>query len=269
MKIRVLGCSGTIARNCRTTSFLIDHDVLIDAGTGVGDLELSELMQIDDVFLTHCHLDHIAALPLLLDAVASLRNTPIRVHALFETIQSLKEHIFNNQIWPDFTRIPHPNKPLLEYVYLQVGDIIDIKNKRIQVLPAVHIVPATGYAVKSLVPDSAYWVFSGDTAHNPAFWEVVNQLPVGLLVIETAFSEQEKKIAILSKHLSPSGLEEELSCIKDAEAYPIYITHTKPAAINRIMVEVDDINRRRILLGQQPYRIHWLCAGQCLDVENT
>ena len=52
MKVRVLGCSGAIARDCRTTSFLIDHDVLIDAGTGVGDLTLEEMVQIDHIFVT-------------------------------------------------------------------------------------------------------------------------------------------------------------------------------------------------------------------------
>ena len=40
MKVRVLGCSGAIAKDCRTTSFLLDENVLIDAGTGVGDLTL-------------------------------------------------------------------------------------------------------------------------------------------------------------------------------------------------------------------------------------
>jgi ribonuclease BN (tRNA processing enzyme) len=266
MKIRVLGCSGTIARDCRTTSFLIDHDLLIDAGTGVGDLELAQLEQINDIFITHCHLDHIAALPLMIDAVASLRNTPIRVHALPETIESLKNHIFNNEIWPDFTKIPHPDSPLLEYLPIQIGDVVDINDKRIQVLPAVHIVPATGYAVKSLESNSPYWVFSGDTAHNPAFWEIVNQLPVGALVIETAFSEQEKEIAVLSQHLSPSGLEEELSYMENPSAYPIYITHTKPAAINRIVAEVTNINHQRIALGLSPYQIHWLSAGQMITL---
>lgn len=266
MKIRVLGCSGTIARNCRTTSFLIDHDILIDAGTGVGDLELSELVQIDDIFLTHCHLDHIAALPLMLDAVAPLRNTPVRVHGLAETLQSLKDHIFNNQIWPDFSKIPSSKRPLLQYIPLEIGNTLKINNKVIQVLPAVHIVPATGYAIKSSNPETDYWVFSGDTTHNPAFWNIVNNISVGTLIIETAFSEQEKNIAVLSKHLSPSGLEEELSYIKNVNSYPIYITHTKPAAINRITTEVQDINKRRIDSKLPPYDIHWLYAGQTIEL---
>ena len=67
MKVRVLGCSGAIAKDCRTTSFLIDGDVLVDAGTGVGELTLDEMRRVDHVFLTHAHLDHIASLPLMID----------------------------------------------------------------------------------------------------------------------------------------------------------------------------------------------------------
>lgn len=63
MKLRVLGCSGGIGGNLRTTSMLLDHDVLIDAGTGVCDLGLHELSAIDHVFLTHSHLDHIVSVP--------------------------------------------------------------------------------------------------------------------------------------------------------------------------------------------------------------
>lgn len=268
MKIRVLGCSGAIARDCRTTSFLIDEAVLIDAGTGAGDLDVLELAHINDVFITHSHLDHIAALPLLVDAVASLRRTPIRVHALPDTIDALKQHIFNDHIWPDFTQIPHPERPLLTYVPLHINDTIVIDDKEIKVLPAVHVVPATAYAVKCLKSDSSgkYWVFSGDTGHNPAFWEAVNPLPVGLLIIETAFSEQEKHIAVLSQHLSPSSLAHELSCITDPCAYPIYITHLKPTATQRIMAEIHAINDRRRALGQPAYDLHWLYAGQVLHV---
>ena len=71
MRVRILGCSGAIARDCRTTAFLLDHDLLIDAGTGVGDLSLEEMAQVQHVLLTHSHLDHIAALPLLIASVAS------------------------------------------------------------------------------------------------------------------------------------------------------------------------------------------------------
>ena len=90
----MLGCSGAIAQGCRTTSFLLGRHILVDAGTGVGDLTLDEMQAIDHVFLTHSHLDHIAALPLMLDAVSSRRASPVQVHALPETLQALRQHVF-------------------------------------------------------------------------------------------------------------------------------------------------------------------------------
>ena len=122
MKVRVLGCSGAIARDCRTTAFLIDQDTLIDAGTGVGDLTREEMLRIDDVFLTHAHLDHIACLPLMVDTIASGRaGRPLRVHALPHTLAALRQHVFNNLIWPDFTRLPCPDAPLLTFNPIDIG----------------------------------------------------------------------------------------------------------------------------------------------------
>ena len=124
MKVRVLGCSGAIARDCRTTSFLIDDDLLIDAGTGVGDLTLAEMCAIEHVFLTHSHLDHIAALPLMVDAVASRRTSPLQIHALEGTIAALRRHVFNDIIWPDFSRIPSLQAPRISFHALAVGQMI-------------------------------------------------------------------------------------------------------------------------------------------------
>jgi cAMP phosphodiesterase len=121
MKVRVLGCSGAIAKDCRTTSFLIDGDVLIDAGTGVGDLTLEEMQGVHHVFLTHSHLDHVAALPLMVDAVANQRSASLQVHALPGTIAALRAHVFNNVIWPDFSRIPTPDAPFVSFHPLEVG----------------------------------------------------------------------------------------------------------------------------------------------------
>lgn len=145
MKVRVLGCSGAIAKDCRTTSFLIGDSILLDAGTGVGDLTLEEMGKIDHVLLTHSHLDHIAALPLMLDAVSSQRRNPVQVHALAATISALQTHVFNNVIWPDFSAIPSAASPFLQYQAFELGDVLSIAGVQIEVLPAHHIVPAVGF----------------------------------------------------------------------------------------------------------------------------
>ena len=117
MKIRVLGCSGSIAAGSRTTSFLVDQDILLDAGTGVGDLTLDELARIEHICISHSHLDHVLSIGLLADSVMRLRGAqgkgPIQVHALPETLAALRQHIFNGVIWPDFTRLPSADAPLL------------------------------------------------------------------------------------------------------------------------------------------------------------
>lgn len=259
MKVRVLGCSGAIARDCRTTSFLIDSDMLIDAGTGVGDLTLEEMRRIEHVFLTHSHLDHVAALPLMVDAVASRRQQPLQIHALAGTIAALKAHVFNDVIWPDFSRIPTPQSPFITFHEIQIGQTLQISRKTLEVLPAVHTVPAVGYAVTA---GSGCWVFSGDTERNPAFWRRVNELNVAMLVIETAFSNRERDLAKLSLHLSPCVLAEELDNIRNDRRYPIYITHTKPAETELIMAEIQKFDETSISGPNVTHDIRWLRAGQ-------
>jgi glyoxylase-like metal-dependent hydrolase (beta-lactamase superfamily II) len=199
LRVRVLGCDGAIARGARTTSFLVDHHVLVDAGTGVGDLTLAEMKAIEHVVLTHSHLDHIAALPLMLDAVGNSRGRPLKVHALPETIAALQNHVFNDLIWPDFSRLPTADNPFVTFHPLVTGQQVGLGGVWVEALPARHTVAAVGYAV-TRGPQQPHWVFSGDTGDNPAFWRRVNQFPVGALVIETAFSEREAALAGLSKH---------------------------------------------------------------------
>jgi cAMP phosphodiesterase len=263
MKVRVLGCSGAIAKECRTTAFLIDDDVLIDAGTGVGDLSLEEMRLIDRVFLTHSHLDHVAALPLMVDAIAGQRGTPLQIYALSGTINALKTHIFNDVIWPDFTQLPTPDAPLIRFHEIELGQILQCGTKQIEVLPAVHTVPAAGFAVSS---QKSCWIFSGDTERNPAFWRRINQLEVNMLVIETAFSRRESQLAQRSLHLSPDVLVSELEQLLPEKKFPIYITHTKPAETEQIMSEIRDIMQLRHPEQRVIPELHWLKAGQEFDL---
>jgi hypothetical protein len=162
MKIQVLGCSGSIARDCRTTSFLLDQDVLIDAGTGVGDLSLDALERIDHILLTHSHLDHVLGVPLLADSVLRRRQArdaaPIEVHALPETLAVLRDHLFNNHLWPDFTRLPTAEYPVLRFVPFNVGDTLELGPRRVEVLSARHSVPACGFAVHGPAGGRGAWV---------------------------------------------------------------------------------------------------------------
>ncbi|RZL65323.1 MAG: 3',5'-cyclic-nucleotide phosphodiesterase [Variovorax sp.] len=268
MQVRVLGCSGAIARNCRTTSFLVDDDLLVDAGTGVGDLTLDEMAAIDDVVLTHSHLDHVAALPLMIDAIASRRTQPVRVHALRPTIDALRTHVFNNVIWPDFASIPSRESPFVSFHEIAIGQQLQLGSrqlKHIEVLPAVHTVPTCGFAVRC-VEGTSHWVFSGDTERNSPFWERVNAMDVGALVIETAFSNREQALAERSLHLSPATLADELALIGPGRNYPVYITHTKPSETEEIMSQIAAFADGLRAQGLEQRDIRWLEADGVLHI---
>lgn len=257
MNIRALGCSGAIAAGYKTTAFLLDDDILIDAGTGVGDLALDALARIDHILLSHSHLDHVLGIPLLADAVLRLRaaagRPPIRVHALPETLDALHRHIFNGTIWPDFTRLPTRDAPVLSLHPVQVGDRLDLAGRSVEVLPAVHTVPAVGFAVDGgAAAGHAHWVFTGDTGPNPALWHRLAQLRLSHLVIETAFSDDEAELAHISQHLHPADLGRELAHL--AGSVDVRITHIKPGEVEAVMQGVQALN--------SPHRITALQAGQ-------
>ncbi|TDP73072.1 MBL fold metallo-hydrolase [Roseateles toxinivorans] len=248
MKIRVLGCSGAIAAGYKTTAFLLDDDVLIDAGTGVGDLPLEALAAIDHILISHSHLDHVLSIALLADAVMRLRQQrgrpPIQVHGLAQTLDALRQHVFNGIIWPDFTRLPSPEAPALQLMPFETGEVLRLPGAQgercIEVLSALHTVPAVGFAVQ--LPDggfgdaAAFWVYTGDTGPNPALWERLRSMQVAHLVIETAFGDDECQLARISRHLCPRMLGEELTHLPGR--IQVHITHIKPGEVDAVMTEV-------------------------------
>lgn len=252
MKLRVLGCSGGIGGNLRTTSFLLDQDVLIDAGTGVGELSLSEMSAIDHVFLTHSHLDHVACLPLLIDSVGFMRDHPLTIYVTAQTQEILQQHVFNWKVWPDFGQIPSATQPYMRFRTIEIGETVDLGGRKITAIPAVHTVPAVGFHLDS---GSASLVFSGDTTINDALWEVANGIEnLRYLIIETAFADGEKELAVLSRHLCPSMLAEEL--LKFRGQAEVYVTHLKPGEVELTMRQVEHAVQGRhplMLLNNQEF----------------
>ncbi|HSI42743.1 MAG TPA: 3',5'-cyclic-nucleotide phosphodiesterase [Methylotenera sp.] len=241
MQIKILGCSGGIGGHLRTTSMLVDDDILIDAGTGVGDLSMDELMKIDHILITHSHLDHIGFIPLLIDTVMGFRLEPITVHATKETLKTLRDHIFNWKVWPDFNTIPNATQPFLLYNEIELGKTLNIIERKFTPVPANHVVPAVGYHVEG---NEHSLIFTGDTTVCEALWFEVNKINnLKYLVIETAFSNSEYELARLSKHLCPSMLLSELGKLNSVihqMPIEIFITHLKPGEGETIMQEIAD-----------------------------
>ncbi len=236
MRVQVLGCSGGIGGvNWRTTSLRVDHDILIDAGTGLAELSLPELAAIDHVFVTHSHLDHIAALPLMIDAVADLRESPVTIHATAATLETIRSHIFNWAIWPDFSEIAVRDRQVMQCRPTAVGQTVTLAGRSITALPAEHTVPAVGYHLDS---GRGSLAFTGDTTVCEEFWPVVNRIAnLRYLLIEAAFSDREEALARASKHLCPRLLCHELG--KLVSPVEVFVTHLKPGQAAAIVAEIE------------------------------
>lgn len=254
MEIRVLGCSGGIGTGRSTTSFLIDKQVLIDAGSGVNDLARQEMGEIKHIFLTHSHLDHVHAIPLLIDSIFDLIDEPILIHALPATIKALREHIFNNIIWPDFTKLPHPDKPALRFEEMKPGDTITVAGNSYRMVPVNHIVPTVGYIVEA---DSGVFAFSGDTTTNDTLWPALNSCKrLDLLIVETAFSNSERELCRVARHYCPETLAADLTKLEHTP--PIYLTHAKPGEEEQIFRECSELINGR--------ELHSLAGGEVLNI---
>ncbi len=250
MQIKVLGWSGGIGANLRTTSFLIDDDLLIDAGTGLGDLPLNQMTGIRHIFLTHSHMDHVVGLPLLADSMFGVHDEPIVVHALEKTIKALKAHVFNWVIWPDFSELPSKDRPSIQFEIMQPGDKLSIRSREIEMIPVNHTVPGVGYCVSSRRASVA---FSGDTTTNDSLWEVLDAYAnIDLLFVESAFSNNDIEISKISKHYCPRLLGEDI--LKMKHRPDVWLTHFKPGE--------EELIYQECVTAMPEFRVHHLKGGE-------
>lgn len=255
MQIRVLGCSGGVGPGLRTTTLLVDDEILVDAGTGVGDLSLEQMSRIRRVFLTHAHLDHVCGLAFLADNLFGEVQHPIEVLAQEATLSAIRAHLFNWALWPDFGALPSADAPLLRFVESVPGKIHQLGGGRvIQSFAVHHTVPAVGYALRSA---QGVFAFTGDTGACPPMWDFLNTLPrLDHLMIDLAFPEDQAPLGRISRHYTPAVLAEELARLRHRPR--LLLSHHKPGCEGALRAECAR------LLGAWPY-VH-LARGTRIDV---
>lgn len=235
MKVRVLGCSGGELPGHRTTSFLVDGRLAIDAGALTSSLSLDELLRVDDILLTHSHFDHVKDVPLLADLVVGRRKRPIRVHASRACARTLRQSIFNDELWPDFTRIPDPRRPVIEIV--PFAPTIPFRIGRYHVAPVrvPHPVESVGYVLSD---GRAAILVSGDTGPTTRLWKRANaEKRLKALFVELSFPSRLQALADVSGHLTPTTLARELQKIA-RDGQPVLLYHLKPAYLAEMAREL-------------------------------
>lgn len=235
MNLQILGCAGGIGGlDPHTTCLLVDQDILLDAGTGLAKLELMQLLQIDHVFLSHTHLDHIAGLVLLLDAVVGKRRTPVTVYGSEKVITSLREHIFNWAIWPDFNQIPSLDAPILRYQVLAETQQVELNGRQISCHGVRHIEGSYAYLVSQAQRGFA---FTGDLASSPEFWQyLLTQPSIKTVIVDCSFVNSEQDLARRSMHFCPQDLLNDIAGLPDDMEFLIY--HLKPGQEQQVMTEL-------------------------------
>jgi len=247
MRIRVLGSYGSRAPGYHTSSLLINGTLLLDAGTVAAALSLEEQVAIDDVLLTHAHLDHMVDLAFLVDNVLTLRSSPLRVWAPAPVLDTVHRHLFNNLVWPDFTRLPAGGSPALELIPLPDGSATEIAGLSVRWVQVNHTVYAAGYCLSR---GATSVLFSGDTAATDSLWTMGRDC-AGLKAafVETSFPDRLEALAAASGHLTPSGLRGELLKFGRADV-PIKIFHMKPQFLEEILGELDALGDTRLQVLQ-------------------
>ncbi|AXE30877.1 3',5'-cyclic-nucleotide phosphodiesterase [Chromobacterium phragmitis] len=204
MHIRILGASACIGQPGQTTCFQIGGDTLIDCGTGCASLAEEELLAVRRVLLSHGHIDHCGLLPLLADAHACRQGPGIEVYGLAETLDALRQNLFNGKLWPDYTQTPSSDRPWVKLVPVEVGDAVPLVEGMATALPAQHSVPALGWLVEG--PWRAM-AFSGDSGPCPAFWHWVCGVPsLTDVICEVTYSDEHLQEAMRQGHMTPSLL---------------------------------------------------------------
>ena len=246
MKIKVLGASGSEVpgRNC--PAFLIDGTVLLDAGTIGLALNIREEQNLKQILLTHAHFDHIKGIPFLLDnLVVRETGTTVTVMSGKDVIDTLRKNIFNDRIWPDFTRIPTPEKPVLQYRVLRPSRPVYINDYRVFLQKVHHTVPAYGYIIEKR--NGKTLAYTGDTGPTDLFWRSMKSHDVRCLIVEVSFPNRLTELALKSCHLTPALLEKEIAKMSPCPRR-IFVMHVKPQYHGEIEKEIDALRHNSVEL---------------------
>lgn len=246
--IKFLGTHGSVGVNSHTTCIQLTDNTLIDAGNIMSSLG-EKAKDINNIFLTHSHLDHIMGCSFLLDNFYTEREKSLKIYGLPETLEAVKKHIFNNSIWPDFSNFNLKNNPTasLEFVEIEIGRKYKIENNIfLTPIEANHTVPCCGYIIEK---NSDAILFSGDTYKNKKLWDYINtHKNIKTLIIDVSFPNSLASIAQKSKHFYPKALQEDLSNL-NRKNLNIYVNHIKPSYKDEVIEDLSHIgiNKQQIL----------------------
>ncbi len=244
MLVRIIGGHGGVSPAYLNTSYLIDNKLLIDAGSVASGLQISEQNLISDILISHSHLDHISDLAFLADNCFELRSKPFEIYTSQTVRDNILTHLLNDEIWPDFTKIPSPKNPTLRFHIVPSHSTVDIGKYKVTFIPVNHPAGGHGFIIEK---GKSCVVFTQDTGPTDAIWkEAKKRKNLKAIFTEVSFPNRLVKIAEESCHHTPETIAVELK--KMPPEVPIFLGHMKPSHQDDISTEIDAIGNERINL---------------------
>ena len=236
MELRVIGCHGGETPRHRTSAFVVDERLAIDAGSLTSGMDLRAQFRLSACLISHAHLDHIRDLATIADNRCQADCDPLLVAATKETIAVMKKHFFNNLIWPDFSVIPNRARPTIQFVELKPEKKIEIAGYNVRSVAVNHTIDSSGFIIES--PDATI-AYSGDTGPTERLWELLNKEPnLKALLMEVSFPNREQKLATVSGHHTPRTLLKDLKKFKKPQDLPTLLYHIKPVFQGEVEQEI-------------------------------
>lgn len=237
--IEFLGTGGTRTPTQGTTCLRVSKHCVIDAGNLINGLK-DDLFSIEHIFLTHSHLDHIIDIPFLADLFVTQKSISLKIYGLKETLDDLRQSIFNHRIWPNFEEISligHTGKTI-ELIGIELDQPYLIDDVTLTPFKTDHTDGSCGYLIEK---NGAGILFSADTYKCPRIWELLEQYShIHTLVIEVSFPSTFAKLASDSKHLTPALLQEELQTCKRHD-FTLCVMHLKTLFAPTIIHELSSM----------------------------
>jgi ribonuclease BN (tRNA processing enzyme) len=249
MRIKVIGCSGAEFPGHRAPSFLLDDEIVFDAGSITDALDERAQFRIKNIFITHAHLDHIKSIPFLADnVIVGRKKTQVNILSISPVINTIKRHLFNSSMWPDFTIIPNPEHAILNLIRLKVNLSYKINHYTVTPYKVNHPVPAVGYLVEDRNKKRLF--YTGDTGPTALTWQKVGNRQIHCLIIDVSFPNSMRDMAIRTGHLTPELLKKEIEHMRFVPEN-ICITHPKPQYLRTILKQIHALKMKNIELLQE------------------
>ena len=248
MKFRVLGAFGGEGLGHRPSAFLVNDKVLIDGGSVSGALTIPDQLAVEHAIISHAHLDHIAGLVYLTETLAFCEvGAAVTIASIDPVITTLRAGVFNDRLWPDFSKIPHPDVPVVKYRTLATDAEQRVGDLWVTPVAVNHTVPAAGFIVHD---GSTGVVYSGDTGPTEALWRAARDVRgIRAVILECAFPNRLGPLGEVAKHMTPALIRREID--KLPPDIPVWIFHVKPQFHEEIAEELSRLDGSRVSLLEQ------------------